>query len=79
MKIKKDRPIVETAAEMIQLLRVKYDPNAYALLRAVMNGMHTRVKEQLEDLHSKALRISFNIENELQITHIDEAKIRKGY
>ena len=36
--VKKDRPIVSTAAEMIQLLRAKYDPQAYAFLTEVGNS-----------------------------------------
>jgi hypothetical protein len=48
-------------------------------VQAVLDGMHTRVQEQLENLHAKALKIAFNIENELEIKHIDEKKIRNSY
>jgi len=45
----------------------------------VLNGMGTRIQEQLENLHAKALKIAFNIETELEIKKIDEKKIRDAY
>jgi len=48
-------------------------------VRMVLNGSHLRLQEQLEGLHAKALKIAFNIENELDIKKIDEKKIRNTY
>lgn len=45
----------------------------------VLNGMGNRIQEQLEGLHSKALRIALAIEDELAIKKMDEDKIRRGY
>lgn len=45
----------------------------------VLNGMGTRMQEQLENLHAKALKIAFNIETELDIKKINEKKIRNTY
>ena len=45
----------------------------------ILTGAGTRIQEQLENLHAKALKIAFNIETELDIKMIDEKKIRNTY
>lgn len=43
--------------------------NVGEAVNSVLNGYHTRIKDQLEELHGKALKIATHIENELQINH----------
>ena len=69
---KKDRPIVSTAAEMIQLLRAKYDPQAYAFLTEVGNSTGFGCRR-----HCDALVMSLWPSRGLEIIGI-EVKVRRS-